>query len=137
MSDPAISEIPGDRRYSTEHVWAMELDGEVVCGITDFAQDQLGEVVYVGLPAAGTHLAAGESFGTVESMKSANELYMPVSGEVTAINALLEENPDMVNTAPYTGGWLIRVRPDGAEAVETLLADAAYRSFLASLENEA
>ncbi|WP_300159859.1 glycine cleavage system protein GcvH [Solidesulfovibrio sp.] len=136
MQDSPEISLPDDRRYTTEHIWVMPDGGEVACGITDFAQYQLGEVVYVGLPALGAYFAAGESFGTVESMKSANELYMPVAGVVAGVNTVLEDLPDLVNAEPYADGWIIRVRPDApddAEDPELLLDQAGYRAFLRTL----
>jgi len=129
-------EIPNDRRYLAEHVWVKADGDELVCGITFFAQEQLGEVVYVGLPEVGSQFFAGEVFGSVESMKSTSELFMPVSGVVAASNTLLEDTPQMVTAEPYGAGWMIRVHPENAaDAGEAggLLTDEGYRSFLASL----
>ncbi len=124
--------LPESLRYTVEHVW-IRLDGtDAVIGISDFAQDQLGEIAFVDLPAVGTHVDANGEFGTVESLKSVNQLYMPVSGEVIAFNEELESTPTLVNVAPYGDGWMIRIRPDDAAAIEQLLDAAGYRS---SLEN--
>lgn len=127
--------LPEDRRYTDEHVWTLPDGAEAVCGITAYAQEQLGEVVYVGLPEPGARFAAGECFGTVESMKSASELYMPVAGEIAAVNRRLEDQPDLVNAEPYGGGWIVRVRPDSPESVLTdpLLSAEGYRLLLRSL----
>jgi len=133
MQETQDSRIPDDRRYTTEHIWIRRDGDAFVCGITDFAQDQLDEVVYVGLPAPGSAFAAGESFGTVESMKSTNELFMPVTGVVIEVNATLEESPELVNSEPYADGWLIRVKPEHPDAFETsdrLLTPAGYAAFL-------
>ena len=133
MQEMQGSRIPDDRHYTDEHIWVMRDGGELVCGITDFAQEQLGEVVYVGLPALGSAFAAGESFGTVESMKSTNELFMPVSGTVAGINTVLEELPDLVNSEPYTDGWILRVRPynpGDLEHLDTLLTSSGYAALL-------
>ncbi len=100
-------------------------------GISDFAQDQLGEIAFVDLPAPGAHHDAGEAFGTVESLKSVNELFMPVAGEVIAVNEELESTPTLVNVAPYGQGWMIRLRPDNPANVDTLLDADSYRAGLA------
>jgi glycine cleavage system H protein len=136
MQNVSSDASPGDRRYSAEHVWIRVDGAERVCGITFFAQEQLGEVVYVGLPEVGARFAAGEAFGTVESMKSTSELFMPISGEVVAVNTMLEDTPDMVNTDPYAAGWMLRVRPENAmdaKEMDHLLTDEEYRSLLTSL----
>ena len=133
MQEMQGSRIPDDRHYTDEHIWVMRDGGELVCGITDFAQEQLGEVVYVGLPALGSAFTAGESFGTVESMKSTNELFMPVSGTVAGINTVLEELPDLVNSDPYADGWILRVRPENPgdlEHLDTLLTASGYAAVL-------
>ena len=136
MQNFFVDEIPSDRRYLAKHVWVRADNGELVCGITFFAQKQLGEVVYVGLPEVGSQCCAGEVFGSVESMKSTSELFMPVSGVVVAINTLLEDTPHMVNAEPYGAGWMIRVHPENAADAENLLTDEGYRSFLASLRKQ-
>jgi glycine cleavage system H protein len=105
---------PTDRKYSKEHEWA-KLDGDlVVIGITDYAQDQLGDVVYVELPASGTRIEQFKVFGVIESVKTASDLYAPVSGEVVEVNSSVVDEPAQVNDAPYKEGWLIKVRPDPA-----------------------
>lgn len=127
-----LSEInlPADRTYTDEHVWAR-IDGDaVVVGISDYAQDQLGEVVFVDLPGVGEHFDAGAGFGTVESMKSVSTLYMPVAGEVLAVNDALDGTPTLVNVGCYDKAWLIRVKPDNAADVEGLLSADAYRAVL-------
>ena len=134
--EPAYQDhLPEDRRYTVEHVWALPDGAEAVCGITAYAQEQLGEVVYVGLPEPGVRFAAGECFGTVESMKSASELYMPVTGEIASVNRSLEDQPDLVNAEPYGGGWIVRVRPDSPEDARSdlLLSAEGYRLLLRSL----
>lgn len=122
--------VPADRRYTPEHLWVLqEADGAFLAGITDFAQDQLGEVVYVGLPGAGECFAAGEGFGVAESMKSSSTLHMPVAGEVLAVNAALEDSPALVNSAPYAEGWILRIRPDDPKAADGLLGAADYAAL--------
>ena len=128
----ALSEIqlPDDRRYTEEHVWIKKDGGEYVVGISDFAQDQLGEVVFVELPSAGDHFGAGDGFGTVESIKSVNTLFMPVAGEVTAVNAELDGTPTLVNVSCYDKAWMIRVKPDEPADADALLTADAYRAVL-------
>lgn len=122
--------LPESLRYTKEHVW-VRMDGdEAVVGISDFAQDQLGEIAFVDLPEPGSCFEAGNDFGTVESLKSVNQLFMPVSGEVVSINEELESTPTLVNVSPYAQGWMIRVRPDDSSVVAALLDAAAYRASL-------
>lgn len=122
--------LPESLRYTKEHVW-VRMDGdEAVVGISDFAQDQLGEIAFVDLPKPGSRFEAGNDFGTVESLKSVNQLFMPVSGEVVSINEELESTPTLVNVSPYAQGWMIRVRPDDSSVVAALLDAAAYRALL-------
>ena len=123
--------IPEHLHYTVEHEWLRQ-DGEVaVIGITDHAQGELGDVVYVELPEVGSAIVQGESFGVIESVKAASDLYAPVSGEVTAVNGGLEAEPQRVNESPYDGGWLIEVRPSRfADERETLLDAKAYGGLL-------
>ncbi len=117
---------PDDRRYSSEHEWAKLDGGEVTVGITDFAQEQLGDVVYVELPSVGDQLKQGRVMGVVESVKAASDLYSPVSGEVIAINDAVVSEPQKLNDAPYADGWLIRVRPDNPGELDNLMTAAQY-----------
>jgi glycine cleavage system H protein len=120
--------IPDDLRFTAEHEWVRELDaGLLRVGITDHAQQQLGDVVFVQLPEVGTVLAAGEVMGEVESTKSVSELFAPVAGEVTAVNTALDADPGLVNSGPYEDGWMVEVRPSG-DTVE-LLDAAGYREL--------
>jgi glycine cleavage system H protein len=124
--------IPDDLRYTDAHEWVREGDDGVVrVGITDYAQAQLGDVVYVDLPAVGDAVTAGTSCGEIESPKSVSEIYAPVSGEVVAVNGALEGSPELVNTGPYDDGWMFEVRPDDAQgdAIDALLDAAAYRGL--------
>lgn len=121
---------PDDRKYSKEHEWAM-VDGDLaVVGITDYAQEQLGDVVYVELPKVGDRVDQFKVFGVIESVKTASDLFSPVSGEVVAINDEVVDEPSKVNDEPYEGGWLIKVRPadQGAlqEELDALMDAAAY-----------
>ncbi|HEY7063276.1 MAG TPA: glycine cleavage system protein GcvH [Chloroflexota bacterium] len=117
---------PDDRRYSTEHEWAKVDGGEVVVGITDFAQEQLGDVVYVELPNVGDQLKQGKVMGVIESVKAASDLFSPVSGEVVAVNEAAVSEPQTVNDAPYEAGWLVRVRPDSTDELQSLMTAEQY-----------
>ena len=126
--------FPADARYSREHEWARFDGDDVVVGITAYAADELGDVVYVELPAEGDHFNVMDEFGTVESVKAVSPLYAPVSGEITAVNAALDGAPELVNSSPMGEGWLIRVRPDNAEtAIEDLLDAEAYDALVDEL----
>ncbi|GIG56463.1 glycine cleavage system H protein [Longispora fulva] len=121
--------IPEDLRYTAEHEW-VRADGDTFrVGITHFAQDALGDIVYVDLKDAGEELAAGDSAGEVESTKSVSEIYAPVSGTVTARNAALADAPDLINTDPYGDGWLLEIRPTDPSVLDSLLDAAAYRAL--------
>ena len=118
--------FPEDVRYAESHEWARTEGDRVKVGITDYAQDQLGDIVFVELPEKGDTLIKGEAFGTVESVKAVSELYMPVAGEVTAVNAALEESPEKVNTAPYSDGWMIEIKAENPSELDALLTKDAY-----------
>jgi len=130
MKELSELNLPAENRYAGTHEWVKVDGGEVVVGITDYAQDQLGDIVYVELPRVGATFAAGEEFGTVESVKAVSDLVMPVSGEVTAINANLENDPGLVNSAPYTDGWMLRVKADDPAAAAGLLSRDDYLARL-------
>jgi glycine cleavage system H protein len=118
-----VSEIPADLHYTTDHEWVRRTgDDTVRVGITDFAQSALGDVVFVRLPEVGDELTAGEAFGEVESTKSVSDLYAPVSAKVVAVNEDLDASPQLVNSEPYGGGWLIDLQVDGT-AIDTSFAD--------------
>jgi glycine cleavage system H protein len=124
-------EYPQDLRYTAEHEWVRVGSDDVArVGITSFAQDALGDVVYVSLPAVGDSLVAGDSCGEVESTKSVSDLYAPVSGEIVAVNATLDSAPELVNTDPYGEGWMYDVKLTEAGAGESLLDLEAYRALL-------
>ena len=126
--------LPTDARYTREHEWARFDGDDVIVGITPYAAEELGDVVYVELPAAGGHVEVMDEFGTVESVKAVSPLYAPVAGEITAVNAALDGAPELVNSSPMDEGWLIRVRPDdAAAAVEDLLDAEAYDAFVDEL----
>jgi glycine cleavage system H protein len=125
-------EFPEDLRYTREHEWARDEGGRIRVGITDFAQDALGDVVYVDLPEIGAEVQAQKPFGEVESTKSVSDVYSPVSGTIAERNPLLEDRPELVNEAPYGDGWLVVIQPSDATAVSGLLDASGYRTFLDS-----
>ena len=122
---------PDELRYTTEHEWVRVTDaGTVVFGITDFAQDALGDIVYVSLPAVGDAVAAGAACGEVESTKSVSDIYAPVAGEIVARNEALDAAPEVINSDAYGAGWLVEVRPESPDAVDGLLTAADYRALV-------
>lgn len=123
--------IPDDLRYTAEHEWVRVVDGGVRIGITDHAQEALGDIVFVTLPAPGTEVEAGQSLGEVESTKSVSDVYAPLSGEVVARNEVLDARPELVNADPYGEGWMIELRPADAAAIDSLLDAAAYGKLIA------
>ena len=123
--------VPEDRRYSKEHEWALaEPDGLILVGITDFAQHELGDVVYVDLPQPGDRVTQNAQMGEVESVKAVSELFSPVSGEVTAVNDEVKNAPELLNESPHEKGWLIRVKPDDPTELDSLLDAAAYAELI-------
>jgi glycine cleavage system H protein len=122
-------EIPEDRTYSREHLWVLSEGQTATIGITDHAQDELGEIVYLDLPATGAHLEQGKSMGEIESVKTVSQLVAPITGEVTERNQAAIDRPEVINSAPYTDGWLIKLRLAGASGMESLLSPADYRSL--------
>ena len=125
-------EFPDDVRYTKEHEWLRLEGNDGVVGITDFAQDALGDVVFVELPAVGATLSQGQTFGVVESNKTVSDLFAPVSGRVTAVNHVLRDEPERVNADPYGEGWMIRIALSRREEVDALLDADRYRAFVAS-----
>jgi glycine cleavage system H protein len=121
---------PEDLRYTEEHEWARADGGRITVGITDYAQDALGDVVYVDLPATGTRVEAGQPFGEVESTKSVSDLYAPVSGTIVERNEALESSPELVNSDPYGDGWMVVIEADEAQAVDQLLDAGAYGKLI-------
>ena len=121
--------LPDDIRYTDEHEWAR-ITGDIArIGVSDYAQDQLGDIVFVELPAVGDTLAKGEVFGTLESVKAVSELYLPLSGEVVAVNTVLTDAPELINQDPYAA-WIVEVRPTDAGEYDQLLSAAAYLDLL-------
>ena len=124
-----MSNIPDDLHYSKDHEW-VRVDGDIaIVGITDYAQDSLGDVVYVELPKTGDEFAANESFGSVESVKAVSEMFSPVSGEIVGTNETLADAPEKVNGDPYGEGWMIRVEMSNAGEVDSMLTAAEYEDF--------
>ena len=123
-----MSQTPNELKYASSHEWArLEEDGTVSVGITDHAQESLGDVVFVELPEVGTVLAAGDDAGVVESVKAASDIYAPVGGEVIAINGKLEDEPEMVNTDSYHEGWFFKLQPSDTSELEALLSAGDYQ----------
>jgi len=126
-----VANIPDDLKYTEEHEYVRTKgDGVVEVGITDYAQGELGDVVYVELPSVGTKLGKHDVFGTIEAVKAVSELFSPLAGEVVEVNGRLDGEPALVNSDPYGDGWMIRIRPDDASAVDSLMDAAAYGSHI-------
>ena len=125
--------LPEEIRYAEDHEWVRSEGNKMVVGISDYAQDQLGDIVFVELPEVGAAIAKGEVFGTVESVKAVSELYMPVGGTVSAINGDLEESPELVNNQPYGKGWMIEVQPSDPNQLDSLMDRNAYLQMLKGL----
>lgn len=122
-----MSNIPAELRYAKSHEWVkVESDGSVTIGITDYAQNSLGDITYVQVPKVGATLKAGEAFGVVESVKAASDLYLPIGGTVLAVNATLDAAPETVNRSPYSEGWMLKIKPANAGEIDGLLDADAY-----------
>jgi glycine cleavage system H protein len=125
---------PENLKYLATHEWISEDGGELTVGITDFAQDQLGDVVFVELPQVGSTVSVGDSIAVIESVKTASDIYAPANGEVTAVNEELDGSPDLINTSPYGEGWLFRIKPASPGALKNTLDAEGYRK---AVEEEA
>ncbi|NSL52941.1 glycine cleavage system protein GcvH [Calidifontibacillus erzurumensis] len=125
-----MSNIPKELRYSKEHEWAKVEGDKVRVGISDFAQSELGDIVFVELPEVGTELTVNESFGSVESVKTVSELYAPISGKVVEVNSELEDSPELVNESPYEKGWMIVIEPSDISEVDNLLTAEQYEEMI-------
>jgi glycine cleavage system H protein len=126
-----MSSVPADLRYTKDHEWLQPAgEGLALIGITDYAQQSLGDIVYVELPKPGVKFAAGATFGVVESVKAASDLYMPVAAEVLEVNSTLETMPELVNQVPYAGGWMLKVRLANPADAAQLLDAAAYQKLI-------
>ena len=130
-----MSNIPAELSYTSEHEWvsALTAEGTVRVGITDHAQDALGDVVYVDLPSVGDSVVAEDSFGEIESTKSVSDLFAPIAGEIVAVNEGLEDDPALVNSDPYGEGWIVEIRPENADDLANLLDAEAYKAELDKL----
>ena len=130
-----MSNVPAELSYTSEHEWvsALTAEGTVRVGITDHAQDALGDVVYVDLPSVGDSVAAEDSFGEIESTKSVSDLFAPTAGEIVAVNEGLEDDPALVNSDPYGEGWIIEIRPENADDLANLLTAEGYQAELDKL----
>ena len=128
---------PSDYRYTKEHEWIKATGETGTIGITDYAQHELGDVVFVEMPAVGTKITSGQVFGTVESVKAVSEIFAPVSGEVTEANAALSATPETVNNDPHGAGWLIKVKLSNPAEVSGLMDAAAYQAFVSEKETSA
>ncbi|KAB2492282.1 glycine cleavage system protein GcvH [Priestia endophytica] len=122
--------LPKDLRYSEEHEWVKVEGDKVTIGITDFAQSELGDIVFVELPEVGATIEADEPFGSVESVKTVSELYAPISGKVVEINENLDDSPEFVNESPYENAWMIVVEPDNKEDIEKLMTAEEYQKMI-------
>lgn len=131
-----MSNIPEELRYTREHEWARREGDKIVVGITDFAQDQLGDVVYLSLPEVAASVEAGKPLGEVESTKSVSDVYSPVSGTVAEVNLTARDDPAMVNQDPYGGGWMVSIKPSEPSAFDALMTAAEYSEFLKSEAGE-
>lgn len=123
-------EIPEVLKYTKEHEWARVEDDIVIIGITDYAQDALGEIVYIELPSEGDEITRGEPFGAVESTKSVSDLYAPISGEVVEVNEALLDSPEAINEDPYGEGWMIKVKPYDPSELDDLMDSDEYTEFI-------
>lgn len=126
-----MSSVPSDLKYAKSHEWLkLSADGTAIVGITDYAQNSLGDITYVQLPKVGATLKAGDAFGVVESVKAASDIYAPVAGTVLDVNKTLDSKPETVNQSPYEGGWMIKIKLADAGSVNSLLDAAAYQAQL-------
>lgn len=123
-------QLPGELLYSPDHEWLRPEDGLARVGLTDYAQDQLGDIIYVELPSIGVRIAQGAIFATVESVKSVSDCFMPLSGEIIAVNGLLADDPALLNQNPYGDGWIVLVKPDDPAAVSQFMTAQAYLAHL-------
>jgi glycine cleavage system H protein len=130
MKEISDLKLPEDVKYSKDHEWAKAEGDIVTIGINDYAQDQLGEIVFVEMPAVGDVFSVEDEFGSVESVKAVSEMYMPISGEIVAVNEALEDSPELVNQDCYQGGWIIRVKPSDSSEMDALMDKAAYLEML-------
>lgn len=122
--------VPKDLRYTKEHEWIRPVSGEVEVGVTDYAQGELGDVIFVDLPAPGTKVEQMKAFGSIDAVKTVSDLFAPVSGEIVAVNEALKDNPALVNQSPYGDGWMVKIRVEKPAEIEGLLTPDAYEKLL-------
>ena len=134
MRDISELQFPDDFFYAKDHEWAKPEGDKVRVGLSDYAQDQLGDIVFVELPQIGSRRAKGEQFGTIESVKAVSELYMPLGGEVLSINKVLEDSPELVNKQPYESGWIMEIKLSDPGELKGLMNRAAYLELLKGLK---
>lgn len=125
--------VPDDLKYTKEHEWVRVADAEGTIGITDYAQNQLGDIVYVELPQIGAKVEQFETFGVIESVKAASDIFAPVSGEVTAVNDAIRDHPEVINQSPYDDGWIIRMKLSDLSEIDVLMSPSDYKAFVESL----
>ncbi len=130
MKEISKLNLPTDLKYAEDHEWAKKEGDTITIGITDYAQDQLGEIVFVELPEMGDTLAKGDEFGSLESVKAVSEIYIPISGKIVALNNALEDQPELVNSSCYENGWLVKIKSDDITELDQLMSSAAYLSML-------
>jgi glycine cleavage system H protein len=124
--------IPGELKYTKDHEWIRTEDGEAVVGITEFAQGELGDIVFIEIETMGESLDKDEVFGTIEAVKTVSDMFMPVSGEITAVNPKLEDTPDIVNKDPYGEGWMIKIKMSDPDQIDDLLSAEQYKNLTES-----
>ncbi|MFC2150030.1 glycine cleavage system protein GcvH [Calditrichota bacterium] len=122
--------IPADLKYTRDHEWLKIEDDEALVGITDYAQGELGDIVYLELPEIGAEINQGDSFGTIEAVKAASDLFTPITGEVMAVNSDLDQAPETINNSPYDKGWIIRIKITDMDELDSLLSPAEYREAI-------
>ena len=134
MKEISELNLPDDLRYAEDHEWARSEGGNIRVGIDDYAQDQLGDIVFVEMPASGDQFKKGDEFGTVESVKAVAELYMPIGGEVIQANQALEDAPELLNQSPYAEGWIIEIKPEDTSQLDAIMDKGAYLKMLGGVE---
>lgn len=122
--------IPAELKYTEEHEWARKEGGQIVVGITDYAQSELGDVVYLDLPAVGTHFKQNDAFGSIEAVKAASDLYMPISGDIVAVNTALTDAPETINADPYGEGWMVKIKIEREDEFTSLLDAGKYKEHI-------
>jgi len=123
--------VPAELKYTTEHEWIRIEGDEIVVGVTEFAQGELGDVVFIEIETEGESLLIGDTFGTLEAVKTVSDLYMPVDGEVVEVNAALEDTPELINSVPFEGGWMIRIKMTDPSQLDDLMTADAYSALIA------